>query len=42
MRAYNTFGDSLSIKQVLGIVLVVIGTVVVNWQSKEKEGEGNE
>ena len=31
------FKESISIKQGIGIVLVIIGTIVVNWQSK---GEG--
>ena len=33
------FHESLSLKQIIGILLVVVGTVVVNWQSKDKSSE---
>lgn len=36
------FGEAISIKQIIGIVLVVAGTVIVNWQSEEKEDKEDE
>ena len=33
------FGESLGIKQILGILLVVIGTVIVNADGQNKENE---
>ena len=36
------FKESISIKQGIGIVLVIIGTIVVNWQSKGEEANEND
>ena len=33
------FGESLGIKQILGIMLVVLGTVIVNTDNQNKENE---
>lgn len=36
------FKDTIGVKQAVGIALVVIGTIVVNWNGKEQNMEENE
>lgn len=35
------FHDAISTKQIIGILLVVVGTIVVNLEQKQKEGDND-